>query len=381
MKPVIQAVRAIAFVSVAPLLSATPVHLTSPVNYQVVQRDASGAGTLSVAGSLAESVADAVTIQFRILGGSANANWNDLATLPPGARDFHTPLSLRAGGWYRLEVRAFSVPEGPEDNVDSAVDHVGVGEVFVIAGQSNSANHGEERQLTQTGRVATFTGTEWVICRDPQSGASGDGGSFVPPFGDAIAERFKVPVGIIATGVGATSVREWLPRGERFPNPPTLTRNVTQISPHEWESQGTLFERFIGRLTPLGPRGFRAVLWHQGESDANQKDPSRTLPGALYRKHMESLIRETSRRIGWNPPWFVAQASYHTPDDPGSPDLRAAQKALWTAGIAFEGPDTDALTGTYRDGGGKGVHFSGPGLREHGSRWAEKVGTWLTREA
>jgi len=32
----------------------------------------------------------------------------------------------------------------------------------------------------------------------------------------------------------------------------------------------------------VGPRGFRAVLWHQGESDANQKDPTRTLPGLQY---------------------------------------------------------------------------------------------------
>lgn len=30
----------------------------------------------------------------------------------------------------------------------ATVDHVGVGEVFVVAGQSNSANHGSERLST-----------------------------------------------------------------------------------------------------------------------------------------------------------------------------------------------------------------------------------------
>jgi len=218
-----------------------------------------------------------------------------------------------------------------------------------------------------------------VPSHDPQPGASGGGGSFIAPFGDGIAESFGVPVGIIAVGVGDTSVREWLPRGTRFPNPPTLTGNVTQLSPTEWESKGTLFERFTQRLAALGPQGFRAVLWHQGESDANQKDTSRTLPGDLYRQHMELLIRESSQKIGWEPPWFVALVSYHTPDDPGSPDIRAAQKSLWTSGAALEGPDSDALTGDLRDGDGKGVHFSGKGLREHGARWAEKVGAWLNR--
>jgi hypothetical protein len=49
--------------------------------------------------------------------------------------------------------------------------------------------------------------------------------------------------------------------------------------------------------------------------------------------------------------------------------------------VALEGPDSDALKREFRDNGGKGVHFSGPGLRAHASRWAEKVGPWLEREA
>ena len=225
--------------------------------------------------------------------------------------------------------------------------------------------------------VAAFSGTEWALAHDPQPGASGSGGSFVPPFGDALAARFKVPVGIIATGVGATSVREWLPRGTRFPNPPTLTGHVRALPSGEWESDGSLFNRLVERMKQLGPRGFRAVLWHQGESDANQQDANRTLSGELYRKFMEELIRGTRHEVGWEFPWFVAQVSYHTPDDAASPDIRAAQRALWKSAVAVEGPDSDALVGDLRDGGGKGVHFSGRGLREHASRWADKVAPWL----
>jgi hypothetical protein len=112
-------------------------------------------------------------------------------------------------------------------------------------------------------------------------------------------------------------------------------------------------------------------LWHQGESDANQADASRTLPGEQYRAMMGRLIGETRREIGWEVPWFVAQVSYHVPGDEASEDIRAAQAALWRDGLAQEGPDSDALKGMMRDSGGKGVHFSGPGLREHAARWVD----------
>ncbi|MFO0929634.1 MAG: sialate O-acetylesterase [Gemmataceae bacterium] len=247
--------------------------------------------------------------------------------------------------------------------------HIGVGEVFVVAGQSNAANHGAERQVPKTGRVAAFDGSRWQLAADPQPGASGTGGSFLPPFGDAIAERFGVPVGLVACGVGATSVREWLPAGATFPNPPDTGRPVRRRADGTWESKGELYATFRDRLKQLGPHGFRAVLWHQGESDANQRDASRTLSGRLYRAYLEQLLRASRRDVGWDVPWFVAQVSYHGPGDEASADIRAAQAALWADGVALQGPDTDALKGELRDAGGKGVHFSGAGLRAHAARW------------
>ena len=276
-----------------------------------------------------------------------------------------------------MEVRVLS---GDKVFAESSVEHVGVGEVFVVAGQSSSANHGEEKQTTKTGRVATFDGRRWQLANDPQPGASGGGGSFLPPFGDAIAERFNVPVGFIACGIGATSVREWLPKGTTFPNPPTIESRVAKPPNGAWESKGEAFEMFTGRIRQLGPRGFRAVLWHQGESDANQRDATRTLPGSLYREYLEKVIRESRRAVDWDARWFVAQVSYHVPGDESSPDIRAAQASLWKDGIALEGPDTDALKGALREADGKGVHFSGTGQREHAARWVEKVAPWLEHQ-
>ncbi len=354
--------------------AATDLRLSAPLDYQVHQRTTTN-GSITVAGLA--PVPDGAQLEVLLSSNDLESKWRPLATTESGPAGFRGRFEAPAGGWYRLEVRA---RRGDETVAHAVVEHVGIGEVFVVTGQSNSANHGDERQQPKSGLVAALASGRWQIAHDPQPGASGSAGSFLPPFGDAMVERFKVPVGLVAAGVGATSVREWLPRDTRFPNPPTLTGNVSQLENGEWSSKGTLFNGLVQRMKSLGPRGFRAVLWHQGESDANQTDKTRTLAGPLYEKHLALLIRESRRAIGWDAPWFVAQASYHTPEDPASPEIRAAQAALWSSGIALQGPDTDALDGAFRDGGGKGVHFSGAGLREHGARWAQKVAPWLEQQ-
>ena len=351
---------------------ASALTLTAPLDYQVTQRTTRAGGKLLISGQLAPDERP-TSIEARLTGASANGAWQPLA-FKAGADAFRAELDAPAGGWFRLEVRALAAGK---NLAETNVPHVGLGEVFVIAGQSNSANHGEEKQQTKTSLVAAFDGKAWRLAHDPQPGASGGGGSFLPPFGDALAERLKVPIGIVATGVGATSVREWLPAGTRFPNPPTLLGNVTQLPSGEWESKGRIYTNFTARVKQLGPRGFRAVLWHQGESDANQRDATRTLPGPLYAQFLTQLIRDSRRELGWDAPWFVAQVSYHVPGDEGSPDIRAAQASLWQPGLAHAGPDSDALKGELRERGGQGVHFSGPGLREHAAKWVEQVAPWL----
>ncbi|NBV23205.1 MAG: hypothetical protein EBS05_14960 [Proteobacteria bacterium] len=353
---------------------AVDLSLTSPLEFQVVQRTTQAKGTIAIAGQITKS-ADTV-LEARISTDGKPGDWRRLAAVFTG-NTFTAQLEVSAGGWYRVVVRATA---GGQTVGEATVEHVGVGEVFVVAGQSNSANHGSEKQTTKTGRVASFDGKAWRLANDPQPGASGGGGSFMAPLGDALTQRFGVPVGFVPCGIGATSVREWLPLGARFPNPPTIERRVQRLPSGEWESKGQAFEMFTARTKVLGPRGFRAVLWHQGESDANQRDTSRTLAGKLYREYLEQLIRESRNAIGWQAPWFVAQVSYHVPGDEASPDIRAAQASLWQDHVALEGPDSDALKSELRENGGKGVHFSGPGLREHAARWAEKVSPWLEQQ-
>jgi len=151
------------------------------------------------------------------------------------------------------------------------------------------------------------------------------------------------------------------------------------VGSNAWVSAGDLFDRIAEVEKHFGTNGFRAVLWHQGESDSFEP-ADRQISAAQYRQYLQRVIECSRTSAGWRVPWFVAQVSYHTPDQTGSPELRAAQKSLVTDGLALAGPDTDTLGGEFREKDGKGIHFNARGLQRHGELWAETVGPWLEQE-
>ena len=347
--------------------------IISPVEHQVIQRDSGNTAWVEIKVVTASPVSKSGLLEYRL---DKNKTWEKLSGEWKNQNHL-SRLKMPAGGWYGLEVRDSRTPDHR-----SQVVQFGVGEVIVVAGQSNSGNYGEVKQSTQTGLVSAydFENKKWQLAVDPQPGAGGRGGSIMPLLGDLLVREFEMPIGIIAYGQGGTSVREWLPQGSRFPNPPTVENKVRKINDDEWESLGKIYPGFIERMKAFGKNGFRAVLWHQGESDANQKDPTRTLSGPLYEKYLTQLILKTRTDLEWDVPWFVAQATYHVPGDESDPNIRAAQANLWKNGVAFQGPDTDQLKGKLRERDGQGVHFSGPGLEVHADAWFEKVSPWLKQK-
>lgn len=358
--------------------TATPaaqLEVHAPLDFQVTQRETEAGGRLRISGLLSENAPPNAYLEARLCRSGEQTDWQRIDAIVDG-REVTGLMNAPAGGWYKLELR---VTTASAEFASSCVEHVGVGEVFVIAGQSNSANYGEQKLSPSSDRVVAFDGSKWRLANDPQPRAAGRNGSFIPAFGDALVAKLDVPIGIVACGIGGISVREWLPKGWQFPNPPTVVSRVKQDATGQWSSKGEAYALLVKYMRELGPHGFRGVLWHQGESDANQKDSTRTLPGKLYCEYLETIIRESRQAIGWDAPWIVAQATYHNPEDKASPDIRQAQASLWEDGIAIEGPDTDTLTGDMRERNGQGVHFSVTGLRAHGQMWAEKVLAWLER--
>lgn len=347
----------------------------SPGNLQVLQRDGQGMGHITLSGRVSEA---ATEVRYRISGkpleGELEDTWK-IASLDSRKHTFQQDLVLPAGGWYRLELAALAAGK---ELAKSDVDRFGVGEVFIIAGQSNSGNYGSEKLETKSGMVASFDGKQWNPGNDPQKGAGGSGGSYMPAFGDALHARLRVPIGLVPIAQGGTSVREWLPTGIRFKEQTTTGGGVKKVG-EEYESNGVLFDRLSKALKEPGKKGFRAVLWHQGESDAGQArggySADRQISGIQYAAFMEQLIVASRKESGWDVPWLTAVTTYHSEKDAVDEEFRAAMMSLWSRGLSFTGPDTDALRGGLR----AGVHFNAKGLQMHGELWALMVAAWLGR--
>jgi len=357
-------------------VSGATLSVDSPLDYEVFQRRTRQKGKILISGRISEGCSH---VEARLVGrsnfGSLPGQWKRLP-LDCSSHRFRTEWTVPAGGFYEFDIRAV---QSGDPIAETKVPHVGVGEVFVIAGQSNSTNYGEERQQTTSGMVVSFGGDAWVIANDPQPGVQDHStkGSFIPAFGDALYERYHVPIGVASVGHGSTSVRQWLLKGERIEVAPTYPKFVTSSGPNSLECTGELFDGMMKRIQQLGRGGFRALLWHQGESDSNQK-PEHQITGDDYRRMLEHIIRESRQAAGWFFPWFVAQVSY-SPKSSIAPQIRDAQQSLSKSAIALEGPDTDTLTGEYRQNHGTGVHFSASGLQAHGKLWAEKVEAYLDK--
>lgn len=353
------------FSPVLPLLvissaTAATIHLESPLPLQVVQRYNKDEGTVVIRGTT-DSAASEVSLRLD--------DRRHTAPVDAATHRFETTLAVPAKGWHRLEAET-------SDGAKTAVDSFGVGEVFIIAGQSNAANHGSEKLHSETRLVSSFDGTTWHLANDPQPGASGGGGSFMPAFGDAMVRRLGVPVGLVPVAAGGTSVREWLPKGIKFKQNTTTGKGVKAVG-DLFEASGELFDKLTRPMKALGAGSFRAVLWHQGESDAGQAragyPANRQISGGQYADFMEQLIRRSRNVATWPVQWFTAVTTFHSETDAADDEFRSAMQSLWAKGLSWPGPDTDRLRGDLR----AGVHFNGKGLKRHGELWAEKVAPWV----
>jgi hypothetical protein len=251
-------------------------------------------------------------------------------------------ISAKKGPWYTLVVEEH---RGNKNVAQKRIKHIGVGDIFLLAGQSNSANSGGEKMKSQTGMVMALGKKKWHIAHDPQPLATGKGGSPWAPMGDQLVKIWHHPIGLVSVGVGGSAVGEWDPES------------------------GQYYPRMQEALNRLKPHGLRAVLWHQGESDA--------VAGTSVDVYKRTLLKViTQSRADWGEmlSWIVARASF-VPDETvpkvNFQQVRTAQTEVCAEEKVYPGPDTDDLLGNrWRH---DLLHFGREGLPEHGRRWAQVI--------
>ena len=326
--------------------------LTHPQPHQVVQRTgtAPGAGfaDVTIRGD-SPTNADKALWQYRIVAVSADtaanqrlgSDWIPLNLIVRGPL-FEATVQVPAGGWYRLEVRCRVSDDAVAVGV---VEPIGVGEVFIVAGQSYATNCNDERfKVTEPeARVVAFDSAKetWGVANDPQPVFDGsEGGSIWPPLGDALAKELRVPIGFVNVAVGGTSSMQWMP-------------------------DGTLHPRLIKAGQTLGR--FRAVLWQQGESDVIAKTSTEQ-----YVANVVKIRDTTVRAWGIEPPWLLAKSTLHPTvynDPAGEARIRNGIDELVKKAGFRAGPDTDTLAGENRGDAKSRRHFSSIGQRNAAEMW------------
>lgn len=337
--------------------SATAAELVilAPAPWQVAQRDSavrmelSGSG-LRAAGSRTE---------YRLLMASVGSEppapmpaaataWRPLALQPhdPAVPDrAQATVELPAGGWYRLEVRLHAAANALPTT--AAVEPFGVGEVFVVAGQSYATNTNDERLIVMDGRqrVAALdveTG-RWQVANDPQPAPDrSDGGSIWPAVGDRLAAALDVPIGFVNVAFGGTSTRRWEPDGP-------LSARLHKAG------------RMVGR--------FRAVLWQQGESDVIDGTTTND-----YVARLQAIRAAAVASWSFEPVWLCAFSTHHPTvyrNPEGEDRIRAAISRLGQLPGFRLGPDTDTLQGPNRGGPESRRHFSPQGQRNAAKLWSD----------
>jgi len=318
--------------------------LSTPITRAVYQRGSNNVARIPISGFCSSGL-DAIEARAVVRPGyhGSNTGWVAIDSSPGSA--YSNDLVV-AGGWYDIEVRAI---RGGVGVFTTRVERVGVGENFITCGQSNSASHGAPAQTPVDDRINVLnlnTGV-WQKDADPQPYASGAGGSAWPDFGDLLALRADVPVGIVPVGQGSTTVANWVP------------------------GTGAHYAKIALAISSLKPYGgFRSILWHQGESDSIAGTAA-----ATYASRLNSIITQSRADAGFAVPWGVALASYH-PDVAATASNQAKVIAgQWlvitnTPGV-FKGAATDSFhtNGWLADA----VHFNDVGLRDHGRQWVDAV--------
>lgn len=283
------------------------------------------------------------------------------------------------GGWYQLEVRGVS-SGGPSPLV--SVTRVGVGEVFVVAGQSNStggdsnpngpgASHDQVNSVNfqnfdpVTLTIAPYSDVqlpcpEFVhLDADVKTSPFGNYAWCWGAFGDQLYEKLRVPVMIFNSGWSSTGIDNW----KQTIDPNGVTTSAFGYTFPTGLPFGHLrlaLNNYIAQL------GVRAVLWHQGESDNFLEQPDDN----TFNRYLTGLsdVVNASRNLSGKPnlSWVVARASRFTVNGitrVSDNVVNAQNELINNDGLyphIYQGPDTDPYYGIeYRS---DQIHFRGDGV-------------------
>lgn len=216
-------------------------------------------------------------------------------------------ITLPQGGPYRIETSLDAVSASHGDHWMFRGDirvHVGVGDLFCMAGQSNAAGYAKGVAFDPPDvRVHLLRNSgHWDMAAHPMNDATDAADCVNAPmgitgtspflsFGRRYADYTGLPVGLIQAAQGGSPMKRW---------------DDTRV--------GDLLEGMLQKLHDCG--GVRAIVWYQGCADATAED------AAIYPESFAHMVDVVRRHTGECTPFFTMQLNKYVLQE---------DKASWAA--------------------------------------------------
>ena len=198
--------------------------------------------------------------------------------------EFEVTLEIPAGGPYRIDTSLetkSTVPDLTWLYRGDCVLHLGVGNLFIIAGQSNSAGYSRDFCIDPPSMDVHLyrNRNKWDIASHPMNestfaGSLANEEMGVPgvspylAFGKTYGKMTGMPVGLIQTSLGGSPMERWNPK------------------------DGDLYLNMLDKIHQTGGK-YAGVLWYQGCSDTNPG------PAEKYLEHFREYVEATRKELGY----------------------------------------------------------------------------------
>jgi hypothetical protein len=251
-------------------------------DWQIFQQDNSGKASIQLAGRYVlkrDQNPGTIAVHVRLVredgyeAVTAGLNWQAAATRPDGTW-LATLQDVPRGGLYRLET-CLQLDNGPIEWAirGDMAHHLGVGDIWLITGQSNAAGYGKTpvEDGPELGVHAFTADGRWKLATHPLGDSTG---TLYPPNREAanashspwlaFARRLKqalgYPIGLIPASLGGSPVSAW-----------------------DRQANGVLFHNMLRYFTDSGA-GVKGAVWYQGESDTADNER------AVYKQRFASFV-------------------------------------------------------------------------------------------
>ncbi|MCY7356344.1 MAG: sialate O-acetylesterase, partial [Rudanella sp.] len=283
-------------------LKGQTITIDLPVSRMVFQRSLDNSALVPVRGRV---LAQANRVKGRLVArqGGQTTEWRE-GTVQNGVYQITIPA---VGGFYDLELITLA---GNTELERQRRERIGVGEVFVVSGQSNNfgepglglpATDDRVSVVNQRQSNANYFDEKALPMAFAQAGAGTNCGPVNPLYiwgglGDRLVAKLGVPVLFLGAAHQGSSTQNWR----------EAAQGVDRVGGRDWFNNVPYRPLRSTLHYYTSQTGVRGILWHQGESD----NMYQTTDG--YVDNMRILINKTREDSKFsNLSWMIARASYY----------------------------------------------------------------------